>query len=195
MRARPMLARPENDDDAVYFLSDAEYAEGSARSSTTRRSASSSPTWQRKRYVSMMGTAEICADRRGRRANLDRDRRGVLEKSAGPPHSRHSRDARARRILGRAGFPGQFRVDHEAGRQEPDADRGGQREGGDVGGPRNRLSIQRQRLTARQMFISTPLRRVEFDALGVIAGRIYPAPLRPRRRLRIPKRPPDRPAA
>ena len=43
MRARPMSARPENDDDAVYFLSDAEYAEGSG----DRRQLASLPRLRR----------------------------------------------------------------------------------------------------------------------------------------------------
>lgn len=61
MRARPMLARPENDDDAVYFLSD-------ANTPKDREIVDNSQVClvfadlERKRYVSVMGTAEICAD-------------------------------------------------------------------------------------------------------------------------------------
>jgi general stress protein 26 len=61
MRARPMLARPENDDDAVYFLTDADAPKDREIANNSQVCLVFSDP-QRKCYVSVMGTAEICAD-------------------------------------------------------------------------------------------------------------------------------------
>ena len=61
LRARPMAARPENDDDAIYFLTDSDAPKD-------REIADNSLVCLvfadvvGKRYVSLEGTAEVCQD-------------------------------------------------------------------------------------------------------------------------------------
>ena len=61
LRARPMAARPENDDDAVYFLTDADAPKDQEIEHNSQVCVTFADI-AKKRYVSLAGTAEICND-------------------------------------------------------------------------------------------------------------------------------------
>jgi general stress protein 26 len=61
LHARPMAARPENEDDAVYFLTDADAPKDKEIENNSQVCVVFSDI-ANKRYVSLAGTAEVCND-------------------------------------------------------------------------------------------------------------------------------------
>ena len=99
LRARPMAARPEEDDNAIYFLTDVDAPKDQEIADNAEVClAFADPKSQR--YVSVTGNGGGSRGSGDRGARLVIGGQGFLERRRRSTHPRHSRDARPRRILG-----------------------------------------------------------------------------------------------